>query len=1118
MKQPLPTVNFPNRQGQAHGLRPGNLGQSRQMNDPELRFFSSLRSSPEKVPGKRSSLSVSAWYSPEEAGGSRRHSAPISGGRRSSVNNANSPMKHASYDHSSQLDNRPIMESKQDSRLLCQAGGIWEPPVSCRRRQVQAASSTTSYSQYFPIELNNRDYFNRVLALFIQAIDMLDMSLLTKGRAQAMLTFSADEFINMLSSQCPQNALSSLSDKVTMLLQQSVPLVSQFESSIKLSLEYKGRLFQPSISYGSCMLTDMTNLFEACSQLVRNLYSYVHVADGLRRVESELRTLHNQLRLHASFQQTRMSALGWKWDALDTVENPALEDKWNDCLQRHETIESDASAYQVPSTRALVQLAHRLVLLEQELQRLSEKAGDHGDYSEAQRLRGLAQCMECSVGSSERMLLDRLRMLLSDMGGLIADLDRLSAIKRQDRDFPAAQSAEEASIRLFRLREDLQSLLQPMPLVDLEGAGGLMRTQGSVFIDSNYIFLTEHWADGQSVAALLIRAASQDMLRAIEQWPLLTALKSSAHCRAQQTQQLALYHPSAYEMTVDLGASNDIFQQIDYNYSGHPSSFLGHHSSTRAVVPDGGEGRGEGDGDYGDSYQLQSHSQSSSFSSQVLSSLKAFDMLQQELDSLLTPTASAHSQLICRLIGVSNDLTSLLDIANADRLTGTTNQSREGERLRALIVAIEGSIDADEETAEIEEDKAAQHMLYGRKRIDYIWQIISKIKPSIRELMKLKSMARSYHDFTAAATLEAMLLNLEKRIRSVEDSIVSFSILDTDNDAHIYDTSLDVNERIAREGTAFLTADYLFSYSSGSRGHNIGSLAIIAGAGSVLRHIKHNWPGLSALGNNSTDAATSPVMHSARHRSHSLSGGGFANFRDANSLRLLGFDPQTLRVAGFSTVDILTAGYTAEQLKMAGFDAQSLQEAAGLSSVVLHHTTGTGGLDNKASSGHALEVTAQLLFEFYSHTSGAHWRKADTWKDLEQLLKIAQNSFTRSNGEKLSILSYHQQLRGVFSKLFGVEADKSSYDIVKLVLMQNSLQGGLPVSLGSMTTLQYLVLSNNKLTGSIPGSLGLLVQLKSLVLDHNMLEGEIPRTIKQLQNLTVLKLEHNRLEGILACM
>lgn len=46
---------------------------------------------------------------------------------------------------------------------------------------------------------------------------------------------------------------------------------------------------------------------------------------------------------------------------------------------------------------------------------------------------------------------------------------------------------------------------------------------------------------------------------------------------------------------------------------------------------------------------------------------------------------------------------------------------------------------------------------------------------------------------------------------------------------------IEINELIAREGTSFLTSDYIFQFASGREGHSIGSLAIVAGAGAVLR-------------------------------------------------------------------------------------------------------------------------------------------------------------------------------------------------------------------------------------------------------------------------------------------
>lgn len=51
------------------------------------------------------------------------------------------------------------------------------------------------------------------------------------------------------------------------------------------------------------------------------------------------------------------------------------------------------------------------------------------------------------------------------------------------------------------------------------------------------------------------------------------------------------------------------------------------------------------------------------------------------------------------------------------------------------------------------------------------------------------------------------------------------------------------------------------------------------------------------------------------------------NFRDASSLRLLGFDAASLRLAGFSDISIVTAGYTAAELRDANFSTEQLRQA-----------------------------------------------------------------------------------------------------------------------------------------------------------------------------------------------
>ena len=51
------------------------------------------------------------------------------------------------------------------------------------------------------------------------------------------------------------------------------------------------------------------------------------------------------------------------------------------------------------------------------------------------------------------------------------------------------------------------------------------------------------------------------------------------------------------------------------------------------------------------------------------------------------------------------------------------------------------------------------------------------------------------------------------------------------------------------------------------------------------------------------------------------------NFRDAASLRLLGFDAASLRLAGFSDIAVVTAGSTAAELTDAHFSTEQLRQA-----------------------------------------------------------------------------------------------------------------------------------------------------------------------------------------------
>ena len=78
-----------------------------------------------------------------------------------------------------------------------------------------------------------------------------------------------------------------------------------------------------------------------------------------------------------------------------------------------------------------------------------------------------------------------------------------------------------------------------------------------------------------------------------------------------------------------------------------------------------------------------------------------------------------------------------------------------------------------------------------------------------------------------------------------------------------------------------------------------------------------------------------------------------------------------------------------------------------------------------------------------------------------------------------------------------------------LNLSNNEFKDIIPVSLGSVTTLQRLDMSNNKLEGVIPSSFANLSNLKYLNLNNNKMVGPVPEFFSSLQQLTSLNLLNN---------
>eukprot|EP01028_Stygiella_incarcerata_P001779 TRINITY_DN1330_c0_g1_i2.p1 TRINITY_DN1330_c0_g1~~TRINITY_DN1330_c0_g1_i2.p1 ORF type:complete len:1353 (+),score=201.99 TRINITY_DN1330_c0_g1_i2:1374-5432(+) len=96
--------------------------------------------------------------------------------------------------------------------------------------------------------------------------------------------------------------------------------------------------------------------------------------------------------------------------------------------------------------------------------------------------------------------------------------------------------------------------------------------------------------------------------------------------------------------------------------------------------------------------------------------------------------------------------------------------------------------------------------------------------------------------------------------------------------------------------------------------------------------------------------------------------------------------------------------------------------------------------------------------------------------------------------------------------LFGVICDINGR-VHNLSLTNNNLNGSIPLSIGSLTELEYLSLSSNHIEGSVPDELGNLLNLKRIYLHANRFSGNIPETIGNLRDLSVLNIYTNAFSG-----
>lgn len=121
---------------------------------------------------------------------------------------------------------------------------------------------------------------------------------------------------------------------------------------------------------------------------------------------------------------------------------------------------------------------------------------------------------------------------------------------------------------------------------------------------------------------------------------------------------------------------------------------------------------------------------------------------------------------------------------------------------------------------------------------------------------------------------------------------------------------------------------------------------------------------------------------------------------------------------------------------------------------------------------------------------------------------IPDSLYTLSSLEELKFSGNY--LLGSVSSLIGSLSNLDTYCVD-----QNSLTGSLPSTIGLLSNLATLEVHFNSLTGSIPPTLGSLSKLELLYLYRNLLSGPIPSSIGSLSRLTYLIFFSNFITGSL---
>ncbi|KAH7691039.1 Non-specific serine/threonine protein kinase protein [Dioscorea alata] len=130
-------------------------------------------------------------------------------------------------------------------------------------------------------------------------------------------------------------------------------------------------------------------------------------------------------------------------------------------------------------------------------------------------------------------------------------------------------------------------------------------------------------------------------------------------------------------------------------------------------------------------------------------------------------------------------------------------------------------------------------------------------------------------------------------------------------------------------------------------------------------------------------------------------------------------------------------------------------------------------------------------------------------------IDLSQNHFSGPIPDSLATSLVKLQYLHLSSNSFQglIPVSLANLKLRDLSLGSNILTGGIPLILGSISTLRVLELFNNSFSGPIPSTIGDLKNLQSLVLYENKLSGLVPPEIGNMTSLVQLDLSKNSFSG-----